>query len=230
MADGAAACVCVLFYGAGEKYLSLAKRVLNAPMRQLANLDVEFRFGCNAVGESTREYLHEQASVYFPRAVFFKESQNVFKYPLMRRMFNEQLINAPVTIWFDHDSYIAEDVDAAAWLQRIIRQLGSCKMIGSIHKGKLTDSQLAWVNQQAWTTTDAEPHYLSYATGSWWALNTDVLYRYNWPPPNLQQKGGDLLLGELFKQQNLSLCHFRDGLRINVNDAGVEAPQARTVV
>jgi hypothetical protein len=230
MADGAAVCVCVLFYGAGEKYLSLAKRVLNASMRQLANLNVEFRFGCNAIGESTREYLQAQASEYFHGALFFEEAQNVFKYPLMRRMFNERMITAPVTIWFDHDSYIEENIDAESWLNRIVRQLGSCKMIGSIHKGKLNESQLAWVNRQAWTTTDAEPHYLSYATGSWWALNTDVLYRYDWPPPNLQQKGGDLLLGELFKQQNLSLCHFRDGLRINVNEAGVETPQARTVV
>lgn len=230
MADGAAVCVCVLFYGAGEKYLSLAKRVLNAPMRQLANLDVEFRFGCNAVGESTREYLQEQASVYFQRTLFFEETQNVFKYPIMRRMFNEKMIKAPVTIWFDHDSYIEPDVDVEAWLSRVVRQLGSCKMIGSIHKGKLNDAQLRWVNRQLWANEEAEPHYLPYATGSWWAINTDVLYSYNWPPPNLQQKGGDLLLGELFKQQKLSLCHFRDGLRINVNEAGVETPQPRTVV
>jgi hypothetical protein len=45
MADGAAACICILFYGAGEKYLKLAKRVLNAPMQLLADRNIEFRFG-----------------------------------------------------------------------------------------------------------------------------------------------------------------------------------------
>jgi hypothetical protein len=208
----------------------LAQRVLNAPMRDLAAQNVEFRFGCNAVGTSTRKYLHEQASAYFPAALVFEEAANVFKYPLMRRMFHEKTITAPTTIWFDHDSYLDDDIDVETWLHRVTRQLSSCKMIGSIHKGKLTELQLAWAGRQPWVTGDIAAHYIPHVTGSWWAIDTGVLYRYDWPPPNLQQKGGELLLAELFRQQNLSLCHFRDGVRINVNDAGVEASQPRTVV
>jgi hypothetical protein len=230
MADGAAVCVCILFYGAGEKYLNLAKRVLNAPMRQLAQAGAEFRFGCNAVGESTRKYLNEQASAYFPAARFFDEPQNVFKYPLMRRMFHEQPITAPTAMWFDHDSYLAPELNTQEWLPRVQRQLTGCDMIGSVHKSALTPEQTAWLDKQPWKTNSDLSRYTTHAVGSWWTINTPLLYKYDWPPSNLQQKGGDVLFGELFRQQNLLLCHFRDGVRINVNDAGVESATPRTVV
>ena len=230
MADGAAVCVCILFYGAGEKYLKLAQRVLNGPMRDLATQNVEFRFGCNAVGESTDAFLRDQIDKHFHRAIVFEQPVNLFKYPMMRRMVHSLPVTAPTTMWFDHDSYLDRDIDSPLWLTRILRQLNGCDMIGSVHKGLLSEKQVDWITKQSWKTSDAPPRLATYASGSWWAANTSVLQKYDWPPADLGQKGGDMLFGELFKQQHLSLCHFRDGVRINVNDAGVEGACPRTIV
>ena len=230
MADGAAVCICVLFYGAGAKYLKLAQRVLNAPMRALADQNVEFRFGCNAVGAGTEEYLREQTAKHFRRAIIFEQPANLFKYPMMWRMVHSLPVTAPVTMWFDHDSYLDPDVDAETWLARVLRQLGGCDMVGSIHKGALSEQQKNWAEKQSWHAGAQTTRYVTYASGSWWAVNTPVLQAYNWPPQYFGQKGGDILFGELFKQQKLSLCHFRDGVHINVNDAGVEGAVPRTIV
>ena len=99
-----------------------------------------------------------------------------------------------------------------------------------MQKNKLSDEQLVWSCQQPWQSDADGFRYVSYALGSWWAVKTSVLDAYDWPPADLQQKGGDIMLGELFRQRNLQLCHFRDGVRINVNDAGVEGAVPRTIV
>ena len=229
MADGAAACICILFYGAGEKYLKLAKRVLNAPMQLLADRNIEFRFGCNSVGTSTLDFLQQQQADYFKSALLIEQETNLFKYPMMRRMFKFAPVTAPITMWFDHDSHIDPDIDVDNWFSRVARQLSACDMIGSVHRNCLSAGQTSWVEKQSWTNTSVS-RYVQYVNGSWWAVNTPVLHAFDWPPTNLQQKGGDILLGELFKQQNKRLCHFRDGVRINVNDAGVEGAESRTMV
>lgn len=230
MANGVAdVCICVLFYGADDKHYKLAERVLNEPLQRLAERNVEFRFGCNAVGPATTALLQRQIADYFRNARVFHSHSNIMKYPSMRHMFHVPTITAPITMWFDHDSYLAPDLDANLWLARIRRQLAGCDMIGSVHKAALSAAQTAWLADQPWKTSNDLSPYVTYALGSWWALNTPLLYKYDWPPSNLQQKGGDILFGELFRQQNLLLCHFRDGVRINVNDAGVESAIPRTV-
>lgn len=230
MADGAAACICILFYGSSDKYLQLAQRVLNKPMQLLAERNIEFRFGCNAVGNDTRNFLQQQIADHFRSARVIEQISNLFKYPMMRRMFNCAPISAPITMWFDHDSYIDPETDVDSWLERVTRQLSACDLIGSVHLSRLAAEHESWLAKQPWKIKENASHYVQHVSGSWWAINTPVLQKYDWPPPNLQQKGGDILLGELFRQQGLRLCHFRDGLRINVNDAGVESPEARTMV
>lgn len=230
MADGAAVCVCILFYGAGEKYLKLAQRVLNSPMRDLATQNVEFRFGCNAVGESTAAFLREQIDKHFHRAIVFEQPVNLFKYPMMRRMVHSLPITAPITMWFDHDSHLDADLNVARWIGRITQQLSGCDMIGSVQRSGLKPEHADWLKNQEWHGGKEPGRYVSHAVSSWWAINTLLLYQYNWPAPDLKQKDGDVLFGELFKQNNLLLCHFRDGVLININDAGVEAAVSRTMV
>lgn len=231
MANGVAdVCVCVLFYGADDKHYRLAERVLNKPLQALAERNVEFRFGCNAVGQKTLTLLQRQISSYFDAAVLFNSHSNILKYPMMREMFHAPPIRAPITMWFDHDSYIDPETDVDGWLSRITKQLSGCDMVGSVQISRLADEQRTWVEMQPWKTKDSNTQYVSHVIGSWWAINTRLLMTYNWPPVSLNQKGGEILLGELFRQQNLHLCHFREGVRINVNEAGVEAAQPRTMV
>jgi hypothetical protein len=230
MAEGAAeACICVLFYGADDSYFKLAKRVLNEPMRCLAGRNIEFRFGCNAVGAETSSFLSGQIAEHFRDALVVNKPENIMKYPMMRHMFHDKRISAPVTIWFDHDSCIAPSANANRWLDRVLRQLAGCDMVGSIYRSKLSDAQVDWVKQQSWFTGQPGGPYVQHALGGWWAIRTELLYQFNWPDRTLKQKDGDVIIGELFRQQGLLVSHFRDDVKINVNDAGVEAAAARTI-
>lgn len=231
MADGAAdACICVLLYGAEEKHFQLAQRVLNEPMRCLAKRNIEFRFGCNAVGDETRAFLGQQIADYFNNALVVDRPENILKYPIMRHMFYDTPISAPFTIWFDHDSYLSPELDASNWLDRVVRQFNCCDMHGSLYRGQLSPEQDAWAAKQPWFNADAHRPYMSYALGGWWAIKTELLLRWNWPPEDFKQKNGDLILGALFQHQNLKLCHFRDDVHINVNDSGVEGASLRAAL
>jgi hypothetical protein len=231
MADGAAeACVCILFYGDEDRHFKLAQRVLNEPMRKLAERNVHFRFGCNAVGTATSDFLVQQIAEHFHNAVLFYSKENIMKYPMMRLMFHSPPIKAPVTIWFDHDSYLESHADDGVdWLDRVLKQFYCCDMQGSVYKAQLSEEQAAWAEEQPWFDARPARPYLSYALGGWWAIKTEILQKWNWPPADLQQKNGDRLLGTLFEQQALKLCHFRGGVCVNANDAGVEASVPRTI-
>lgn len=230
MADGAAdVCICVLFYGAEDKHFKLAQRVLNEPMRCLAKRNIEFRFGCNAVGKETSTFLTQQINQYFHNALLVYSKENMLKYPMMRCMFRPR-IAAPITLWLDHDSYLSVDVDANSWLNSVTKHLtGCCDILGSVQKSKLSDEQVAWAKTQPWFNSGVDNTYLSYPTGGWWAIKTELLYRFDWPSAEFKQKNGDLLLGVMAKHQGLSLCHYRGGIAVNANAAGVEAAAPRTI-
>lgn len=224
MADGAAdVCICVLFYGAEDKHFKLAQRVLNGPMRCLAKRNIEFRFGCNAVGAATTDYLVTQVAEHFHRTVLFHSPENIMKYPMMRRMFYEPPIRAPITMWFDHDSYLdPEDENIDSWFDRVVKQVNGCNLIGSVQRAKLPDAQLEWAARQPWFNAEQDNTYLPYVIGGWWAIKTELLRQFDFPSPDFQQKNGDRVLGAAFKHQKIPFCHFRFGVRINANDSGVE--------
>ncbi len=223
MAEGSAdACVCVLFYGADEACFKLAQRVLNEPMRQLARENVEFRFGCNAVSAATRAFVRDQISAFFPHAVLVDSAVNTHKYPMMRRLFASRPIRAPITIWFDDDSCFAPDTDPTKWLPRVKKQLESHAMLGSIYRTRLTGKQADWIKAQPWYNGKEPQAYVQHPLCSWWAAQSAVLQRFDWPPQSFKHRGVDTMFGELCRQHDLAICHFRDGVWINANDAGLE--------
>lgn len=228
MADGAAdACICILFYGADEKHFKLAQRVLNGPMQRLAKRNIEFRFGCNAVGEATTRFLLQQIADHFHSATLFHSKENIMKYPMMRQMFHSPPIKSPLTIWLDHDSYLVDDLDADNWFERVVQHFNYCDMQGSVYKTLLSDEQKDWVSKQPWAEQAESKPYVGYALGGWWVIRTGILQKWNWPAEDLQQKNGDVFLGALFTHQQFKLCHFRDGVVVNANDAGVEGAALR---
>jgi hypothetical protein len=231
MAEGAASvCICVLFYGAEDKHFKLAQRVINEPLRQLARPDVEFRFGCNAVGQDTTRFLIQQVADHFHSATVFHSAKNLMKYPMMRRMFYTPPIRAPITMWFDHDSYLDPDIDANAWFDRVVKHVNGCNLVGSVERAKIPDEQLKWMAQQPWFDETYTKTYLPYVIGGWWAIKTELLNRFDFPPPDLQQKYGERILSAAFKHQNIPFCHFREGVKVNVNDSGVESAAPRTMI
>lgn len=228
MADGAAdLCVCVLFYGQDEQCFQLAQRVLNAPMRELARHNVEFRFGFNAVGAETKAYVKEAIEQHFHGAMWVEPEENIFKYPIMRRMLHERPLKAPVTMWFDDDSCLAPTCDVARWLPRVLKLLDTYAMVGSLYRQRLLGGQAEWIKSQWWYNRKPVQPYVKFITGGWWAIRSSALLRFDWPIPDLKHRGGDVMLGALCAQHDLPITHFRDGVWINANDQGVESKAPR---
>jgi hypothetical protein len=229
MADGPAeVCVCVLFYGADDYCHQLAQRVLNAPMQELARCrNVDFRFGFNAVGEHTRQYVISQIEQHFSGAVVVDCPENIFKYPMMRRLFSARPLTAPLVMWFDDNSCILEGTSVDHWFERILKQLSGSTLLGSVYTQGLVGNQAAWIKAQPWYAGKEPALYVKHVADAWWAMRTAPLLQFEWPPAAVQHHGGDVMLGELCRQQELSLCHFRDGVLINGNASGVEGASRR---
>lgn len=223
-------CVCVLTYGDDDQCFKLAQRVFNEPMCALADHPVEFRIGMNAVGAKTHDFLMDVAVTRLSKTfqpLIVKSADNALKYPVMRKMFHAHPLTAPITIWFDDDSCIVPGTDVQNWLARIKQQLSSAAMLGSVYKQRLLDSQIKWIEKQWWYNNKPPQPYVNFITGGWWAIQTPILVRFDWPLKELRHRGGDVMLGELCRQHSLPIGHFRDGLWINANDQGVESKSPR---
>lgn len=219
--------VCVLLYGADEYCFNLAKRVVNSALKQLSSKTPDFRFGLNAVGDATREYVAQTVYEYFPNALVVDCPNNSYKYPMMRRLLYDRPLQSSLTMWFDDDSCINEHTDVNTWFARIQQQMSAYTMLGSVYKERFVGNQIEWIKQQAWYN-DKEPGvYTQFAAGGWWVIRTSALQRFDWPPPVFKHRGGDVMLGELLRQHGLQLGHFRDGVWINANHIGVESQSPR---
>lgn len=228
MADGAAdVCICVLFYGTDDYCFELARRVLNAPMLKLAQQSVEFRFGFNDVSAQTRAFVQETVARHLPGALILDYGENIYKYPMMRRMFYERPLLSPLTMWFDDDSCLAPDNDPVVWLPRVKKLMETYSMIGSLYRQRLVGQQAEWIKAQWWYNNKPPGSYVKFCTGGWWTIRTDILLRFDWPPAALKHRGGDVMLGALCEQQDLTLTHFRDQVWINANAQGVESKSPR---
>lgn len=223
-------CVCVLTYGDDDQCFKLAQRVFNEPMCALADHAVEFRIGMNAVGDRTHDFVMDVATRRLSKTfqpLIVKSAENALKYPVMRKLFRAQPLTAPITIWFDDDSCIVPGTDVSKWLARIQQQLSNAAMLGSVYKQRLAENQIKWIQKQWWYNNKPPQPYVNFITGGWWAIQTPVLARFDWPLKELRHRGGDVMLGELCRQHDLPIGHFRDGLWINANDQGVESKSPR---
>lgn len=218
--------VCALLYGADDYCFQLAQRVLNAPLKQLGTKTADFRFGLNAVSDATRQYVAQTVREHFPQALVVDAPENIHKYPMMRRLFYDRPLTSTLTMWFDDDScLVAPDVDA--WFERVQQQMQAYTMLGSIHRERFVGKQPEWIKQQPWYNGKEPSTYTQFAAGGWWVIQTAALRQFDWPPTDFKHRGGDVMLGELLRQHNLPLGHFRDGVWINANEIGVESQSTR---
>lgn len=217
MASSVEVTVCVLLYG---DYPRLAAQCL-APLLQLVEAElIDLRIGLNEVSEETEQVLRDSGAW---ESIMCRSLSNLKKYPMMRRLFawDTTPIKTPFTMWFDDDSYIQDGVKLHEWLGVVRQHMTANEMIGHIHTIGLSKNQIKWVKRQPWYTgrsgaviEDAR-HRVRFATGGWWTARTDFLRRFDWPLKELLHRGGDVMLGELCRQQNLRLGDFHDGVDVN---------------
>lgn len=217
--------ICVLLYG---NYPDLAKRCLDSIL-SISKLDsVKLRLGLNEISDATREYVNQYSKLVSIDHIVEVTSEGR-KYPTMRKMFYDKEITTPYVMWFDDDSYLRDPSNSEHWLTRVNSMMKTSDMIGSIYGQDLYANQKYWIESQPWFAgkTLLCNHRVRFATGGWWCCRAEILQKYSWPPADIIHRGGDVMFGELFRQQGLKLSKFNDGVAINSDDKGIESKAKR---
>ena len=204
----------VLFYG---DYPDLAKRCLASIYSSAAHDPVKLVIGLNAVGAKTRriaeQYAQRRADV---RLVDSRE--NLFKYPMMRRMFWDPDLDTEWVCWFDDDSYVT-----APWwraLQQRLNQDPGVDVYGKPYFIHLKESQIPWIREAGWyrgrplENRNGVP-ISNFVTGGWWCCRVARLKAMNWPDPRLQNNGGDVMFGVAARQHQLRQVKYHDHVEIS---------------
>jgi hypothetical protein len=161
----------------------------------------------------------------FANVEIFAEPVNVFKAPLMRRMFREKPLATPWVIWFDDDSYPVR----GDWLQRLTLEIEREPEIdqwGRRYALWSQDAQIeSFIENAPWyrgkplvrnTAPDGnEAWQFHFVTGGFWAVKSKVIRDLDWPDSRLVQANDDFLFGEALRQNDLQLGIFDYGVRIN---------------
>ena len=227
--------VCVLLYG---DHVELAKRVLGSLISFSGAC--EFRLGFNNVSKETASFVDLWQREHAISATIFEGKDPYYKYPLMREMFHggAQPINTPYIMWFDDDSYIRVEAPKT-WFSELKEYFTGdtqADMLGKVYKGVssphgrgLQDTQPLWVESQAWYTGKPVPrgHQPRFCTGGWWAVRTEIIKKWNWPPPGEYHNCGDFLFGELMTQQDYKIKNFDKHVAINADAFGTESKAPR---
>lgn len=231
--------IAALLYG---NYPDLARRCLEPISRLWRAGRAEIRLGCNEVSAAVGSVVGELFDDSFmpgidpakdtrPPVRVVVCNPQIYKYPMMRRLLRDP--NLPVTtewvMWFDDDSYI-RDPDPVQWLDRLEGNLKfdpSPDMLGSQYHIHLQPGQRQWFEDQPWYAGRPIPTRVNFMTGGWWMIRSSVLERFDWPPPELRHRGGDVALGVLAHQQRLVLRPCRQGVAINADDQGKESASKR---
>lgn len=209
------ATICVLLYG---DYLELAKRCIGSIHRRIANQPCELRIGLNAVGEATSHWIKRELA-HYPNIRVYASEENIFKYPMMRRLFFEDPITTPWVIWFDDDSHVCDD----NWLPDTARFLAAEQhdCIGKPYFMCLKPGQLRWIAEATWYRGRPQRMHKgltpksNFVTGGYWLIRSEILRELDWPDRRLQNNGGDVMLGEALHQHGYSISKFWSGVEIS---------------
>ena len=215
--------ICVLFYG---DHADLCRRFLEALYRFTDPAAFHLRAGMNAVSEETTRLLHEAAERY-GNITLFPSKQNLFKLPMMRRMFHDPPPETDWTIWFDDDSHVT----SAHWIMDLalaMEQAAEVDLFGSLHSVGVSDHVEQFITSARWFRDqsrligyDGKP-IIIFPVGGFWAVRTARLAQTNWPDVRLDHFEDDYLMGEAMRQQGVRLAHFESGVAIS--DAPRRAP------
>lgn len=221
--------VLILTYG---DHQPLIKRCLESIIKSADwSLIADVRIGCNAVTEATVSYLqYAQSRVQAPCWLVHEHSgKNVGKYPMMRRMLYDPKypITTPYVMWFDDDSYIF--ASNSSWWRNLANRLPGHALAGKRYRISVTPQQRQAIYAQSWFGNKPieKPYTVRFCTGGWWTAAYDVLKAFDYPFPEIFHNGGDVILGELCRQQELNVLDTNDGIAINADDLGRESKATR---
>jgi hypothetical protein len=193
----------------------------------------ELRIGLNAVSERVKQTVFAAVGAVPVPCHIYEEAtgRNVYKYPLMRRMFHDKdnPMRGESVMWFDDDSYVTS---CQQWWRDVALIAGD--LIGSkyYYQSGFTVSQQSGIRVQPWYTGKPfiiGPHHSrpTFVTGGWWILKAEIIKKWEWPILDLKHNGGDTILSELCNQQGYKITHFNKGVAINADELGNESKASR---
>ncbi|MEN9678656.1 MAG: hypothetical protein RIS76_4552 [Verrucomicrobiota bacterium] len=228
--------LCVACYG---PHADLAHRFLSSLYSHTDPALFTLRAGLNEAEPETHR-LFAEFSRRYANVELTVEPRNVFKNPLMRRLFHEKPLSSRWTLWCDDDTHFTDD----GWMPRLGQAMESApeiSMWGAVYYLECHHPEVVrWIQSARWyravPLVPAAPRdgsesagvRFDFATGGFWALRTQVIHQLNWPDPRLVQAGEDFLLAEALRQNGLTLGHFSEGIRSN--DAPRRNPHAPEIV
>jgi len=208
--------ICVLLYG---DYPDLALRCLKPLLPFIGKVDL--RIGMNAVGERTKSMVGELLDLYADKIHVHESSENILKYPMMRRLLYDPTWPKlqDYVMWFDDDSCITSKIPMN-WFWCLDADIERADMLGSLYSICLTGNQHLWIRDQPWFNHKPveKNQKVTFATGGWWVIRSSILKKFNWPVPELRHRGGDVMLGELCRQHHLRLENRHYEVAINADD------------
>ena len=209
----------VLLYGDFPHLASRCLKSLSAITKD-PNLQ-DLRIGLNDVSPNVNQLVMNWVLAQ-PCAIYVLSPRfNVFKYPLMRKMFGVAPL-ADYTMWFDDDSYIDPSWQEKPGFLAAIEQLFSdpkIGMLGEVWYKRWLNGQDEWYRSRPWYRGIPFEKYFTFATGGWWTIRTEILLQNDWPDSEIRHNGGDIALGELLHQQGLRIGDIRSKGLVQVNDA-----------
>lgn len=224
----------VLLYG---DHADLAARCLTSLLSALTPKHVQtVRVGLNEVSPRV-DFLAEVFAKGVARmdmqCLLYKEesNQNVMKYPLMRRMIHDPRYTLDEretrVMWFDDDTYVT-DPKPEQWFDRVETawRAAGTKLMGAPYQPRYNwnANERAAIAAQPWCRNVAVLGFKpTFVTGGWWVADLEFLREWGYPFPELRHNGGDVLLGEVCRQQGVRIVTFRNGVAINADKDGRES-------
>jgi hypothetical protein len=226
VADKMFATIYVLCYG---DHLDLHQRVMES-LKKYAPLDeVKVVVWGNELSERCQQYLQAVVKT-FPEHWYRAYEGNMPKYQVMHHLWHENPDTKPTTpwiLWLDDDTYIT----AADWWEKTIGHIrlkyneNICYVGDHWYVHHLPGQEqfikgAAWYKEQPWEMLPTRSRRVkkpgvTFATGSYVWLRTDVMRQLAWPDKRLIHNGGDTLLAEAIRQQGLPSHKFKYGVAVN---------------
>jgi len=218
--------------GDASRCLCSIARALSEAKSKTSDYSFSLCVGANAPTARLREFIFQELPKIVPNDISLElcipdNNRNVWKYPLMRRMFGSRAFcQSDILMWFDDDSYITQH-DAGSWLTDICSfAITNKALIGSIYKINVSKPTIDWLQAQEWAKKPVV-NPIKFCTGGWWIAPTEFLVKINYPFPELAHNGGDFSLGEACRQSGVALLHKNSGVAINAGSSGKESGAKR---
>lgn len=208
----------VLLYG---NFPEMHRTCLESLCHTLPKDRFELRVASAALCNQTLDYVQELEATGVV-SWHYRRTDNPGKYRIMRQLFRdpEHPITTKWLLWFDDDTVCNKD---PIWFRqlcgRIIKNYDKqVRLVGPAALMSISPAMAAWIKQAKWyqqrqfrTKQGQEApngNWIHFATGSLWAMATEMIELADIPDARLEHNGGDFTIGEQIWQAGYTSTGF----------------------